>query len=143
MESSKRIKLNPVKSESKTEVLSETIEPLEESHKTQIVDYVVKSIQYGIYSAEDIKRMSVVEINNPELYDSNGKPKSGGVLDLKMGPLSKGAKCQTCLYDLKNCTGHFGHITLSLPVLHYCWIQHYLLPILECVCFRCGKLRVC
>ena len=44
---------------------------------------VVKRVQFGLLSADEIKAMSVCEVTSPILTE-NGKPKAGGLLDPKM-----------------------------------------------------------
>ncbi|KAI1720461.1 RNA polymerase rpb1, domain 2 domain-containing protein [Ditylenchus destructor] len=56
-----------------------------------VVDYKaplrdVKRVQFGILSPDEIKRMSVGEIEFSEIYE-NGKPKLGGLMDPRQGVL--------------------------------------------------------
>ncbi|KAJ2818071.1 DNA-directed RNA polymerase II core subunit rpo21, partial [Coemansia sp. 'formosensis'] len=85
-------------------------------------------------------RMSVAEIEFPELRDEDGKPKIGGLLDPRMGTIDYHVKCHTCGESMGTCQGHFGHITLAKPVFHIGFITK-VKKVLECVCWECGKLK--
>lgn len=100
----------------------------------------VGAIQFGVLSAEQIQRMSVCEITSAELYEQ-GMPKPNGLNDLRLGTLDYRLKCQTCLMDVKNCPGHFGHLNLVKPVYHYGFLGA-VLRVLRCVCCSCGRLLV-
>ena len=63
--------------------------------------------------------MSVAIIEHPETMDETGhKPKTGGLLDPRMGTIDRNFKCMTCNEGMAECPGHFGHIELAKPVFH-------------------------
>ena len=63
--------------------------------------------------------MSVAKIEFPELYEeTTQKPKTGGLLDPRMGTIDRNYKCQTCGEGMAECPGHFAHIELAKPVYH-------------------------
>ena len=65
------------------------------------------------------KAHSVAKIENPELWEEGThKPKSGGLMDPRMGTIDRNFKCQTCGEGMSECPGHFGHIELARPVFH-------------------------
>lgn len=103
---------------------------------------LVKRVQFGILSPDEIRRMSVTEggIRYPEIYEG-GKPKLGGLMDPRQGVIDRTARCQTCAGNMNECPGHFGHIDLAKPVYHIGFIQKTM-KILRCVCFYCSKLLV-
>ncbi|TKR81907.1 hypothetical protein L596_015704 [Steinernema carpocapsae] len=76
----------------------------------------VKRVQFGVFSPDELKRMSVAEIEFAEVYE-NGKPKLGGLMDPRQGVIDKRG-CQTCAGTLADCPGHFGHLELAKPVYH-------------------------
>lgn len=84
--------------------------------------------------------MSVCEVTSTELYEQ-GLPKANGLNDPRLGTLDYRMKCQTCLMDVKNCPGHFGHLNLVKPVYHYGFIGA-VLRVLRCVCCSCGRLLI-
>ncbi|KAJ2582274.1 DNA-directed RNA polymerase II core subunit rpo21, partial [Coemansia sp. RSA 1836] len=100
----------------------------------------VKHVQFGIFPPEELKRMSIAEIEFPDLRDEDGKPKMGGLLDPRMGTIDRNVKCYTCGESMAQCPGHFGHITLAKPVFHIGFITK-VKKVLECVCWECGKLK--
>lgn len=76
-------------------------------------------IQFGLLTSADVLRMSVGELNHPDLYVRGTKtPTAHGVLDYRLGTSVKTHDCNTCGHGVSNCSGHFGHITLALPIFH-------------------------
>uniref|UniRef100_A0AAU6SHL8 DNA-directed RNA polymerase subunit n=1 Tax=Nosema wisconsonii TaxID=3404847 RepID=A0AAU6SHL8_9MICR len=100
----------------------------------------IKSIQFGLFSPEEIRRASVVQVIHPETME-NGLPRQGGLIDLKMGTTERSFLCSTCERDNFGCPGHFGHIELTKPMFHVGYISK-IKKILECICFYCSKLKV-
>ncbi|KAK6028148.1 MutS domain V protein [Ostertagia ostertagi] len=98
----------------------------------------VKRVQFGILSPDEIKRMSVGEIEFPEIYE-NGKPKKGGLMDPRQGVIDRRGRCMTCAGNLADCPGHFAHLELARPVFHIGFLTKTL-KVLRCVCFYCSKL---
>ena len=100
----------------------------------------VKKIQFSISNPEEIKKMSVVEITVPELFENN-LPKSSGLFDLKMGPCDTSFICKTCRHNLRNCPGHLGHIELAVPV-YYIHFLALVRKVLQCVCHYCSSILI-
>jgi DNA-directed RNA polymerase II subunit RPB1 len=99
-------------------------------------------VRFGILSEEEVKKMSVAEINNEQGIDNRTKlPTHGGIHDPRMGTMDRSQECKTCLCDYNDCPGHFGHITLAQPVYHPGYVNH-VNKILRCICFECGRLRL-
>ena len=101
----------------------------------------VESLQFTLLSPEEIKKMSKAKIITPELYDVDGYPVDGGLMDLRCGAIDPGVRCRTCGGRLKECLGHPGSIELARPVFHIKYI-----PIVElflrCYCSECNKLMI-
>ena len=101
----------------------------------------VKELQFSLLSPEQIKQLSVAKIVTPELYDVDGYPVDGGLMDLRLGAVDPGVRCRTCGGRLKECLGHPGLIELARPVVH---IKY--LPIIDLVlrstCEACGKVLI-
>ncbi|KAM6201574.1 LOW QUALITY PROTEIN: DNA-directed RNA polymerase I subunit RPA1 [Rhynchocyon petersi] len=76
----------------------------------------LQSISFGMYSAEELKKLSVKSITNPRYLDSLGNPSVNGLYDLALGPADSKEVCSTCVQDFTNCSGHLGHIELPLTV---------------------------
>ena len=94
--------------------------------------YQIKSIAFGILSDEDIDRMSVCEVDKPNLSNDHGC-----VYDPRMGVINQNVMCQTCTKNVWQCPGHFGHINLRVPVILY---YKTVLNMLRCFCLNCSRL---
>jgi DNA-directed RNA polymerase II subunit RPB1 len=108
---------------------------------SQATTRLVKRVQFGILSPDEIRRMSVTDggVVFPE-YER--KPKYlGGLTDPRLGVIDQSGRCVTCKGTLKECPGHFGHIDLAKPVFHIGFLMKTI-KILRCVCFYCSKLLV-
>ncbi len=101
----------------------------------------IESIYFKLLSPEEIKKIATARIVTPELYDIDGYPVDGGLMDLRLGAIDPGVRCRTCGGRLKECLGHPGLIELSRPVVHIKYI-----PIIEmslrCFCQSCGKFML-
>src|SRR3989338_508719 len=101
----------------------------------------VESLQFTLFSPEEIKKVSKAKIITPELYDVDGYPVDGGLMDLRLGAIDPGVRCRTCGGRLKECLGHPGSIELARPVIHIKYI-----PVIElflrCFCSECHKLMI-
>ena len=99
----------------------------------------VRALKFALLSPEQIKKVSKAKIVTPELYDIDGFPVDGGLMDLRIGAVDPGVSCRTCGKRVKECPGHPGSIELARPILHVEYI-----PLIElCLrsfCFSCGKL---
>jgi DNA-directed RNA polymerase beta' subunit len=100
----------------------------------------VVGIQFGIFSADEIVRRSVVEVTSQATYDGT-EPKIGGLFDPRMGVLDNGKSCRSCGQTNHGCPGHFGHYRLARPVYFIQFLEH-IKKVLRCVCIRCGKLLI-
>ncbi len=99
----------------------------------------IGAIKFSLFSPEQIKKISCAKIVTPELYDIDGYPVDGGLMDLRLGAVDPGVRCRTCGGRLKECLGHPGKIDLARPVMHLKYI-----PLIEMglrsFCHHCGKL---
>ncbi|MCS7134724.1 MAG: DNA-directed RNA polymerase subunit A' [Candidatus Pacearchaeota archaeon] len=106
---------------------------------TEVITKQVKEIKFTLFSPEEIKKFAAAKIITPELYDMDGYPVDGGLMDLRLGVITPGIKCRTCGGFMKECLGHFGYIELARPVLHIKF-----LPLIElclkATCNECGRI---
>ena len=109
----------------------------EETHVFKKVDNIV----FGVLSPKMIKKMASAKIVTPELYDKEGYPVDGGLMDVRLGVIDPGLKCKTCGQKLKECPGHFGYIELARPIIHVKFVN-IVYNLLRCTCRECG-LVVC
>lgn len=99
----------------------------------------LQGISFGMYSAEELKKLSVKSITNPRYVDSLGNPSVNGLYDLALGPADSKEVCTTCVQDFNNCSGHLGHIELPLTVYNpLLFDKLYLL--LRGTCLNCHML---
>jgi len=98
----------------------------------------VKAVRFTIFDADTLTGFSVAEIHDVNFYQG-GDPIRGGVNDPRLGPIDVRATCETCNCDLKNCPGHWGHVTLARPMFHWGFMKatH---NVLRSVCYYCSKL---
>jgi len=101
----------------------------------------IKEIGFALLSPEQVKKISFAKIVTPELYDIDGYPIDGGLMDLRLGAIDPGVRCRTCGGRLKECFGHPGHIELARPLIHLKYIALIELG-LKCFCNECGKLLI-
>ncbi|MFT4297667.1 MAG: DNA-directed RNA polymerase subunit A', partial [Candidatus Woesearchaeota archaeon] len=108
---------------------------------TSYEDFVhkkVKEIVFGIMSPQMIKKMATVKVVTPELYDREGYPVDGGLMDVKMGVIDPGLKCPIDGKKLKDCPGYFGYIELARPVIHINFVSQ-IYSLLKGTCRECGR----
>ncbi|MFC1697224.1 DNA-directed RNA polymerase subunit A' [Nanoarchaeota archaeon] len=101
----------------------------------------VGSIIFGILSPKMVKKMAVAKIVTPELYDKDGYPVDGGLMDIRLGVIDPGLRCKTCGCKLKECIGHFGYIELARPIIHIKFVD-IILTLLKCTCRECGRVLI-
>jgi DNA-directed RNA polymerase subunit A' len=101
----------------------------------------ISEIRFSLISPEQIKKLSAAKIVTPELYDIDGYPVDGGLMDLRLGAIDPGVRCRTCGGRLKECLGHPGSIDLARPVIHLKYVPLIELG-LRCFCHSCGKLML-
>eukprot|EP00005_Dracoamoeba_jomungandri_P005646 CAMPEP_0174262196 /NCGR_PEP_ID=MMETSP0439-20130205/12829_1 /TAXON_ID=0 /ORGANISM="Stereomyxa ramosa, Strain Chinc5" /LENGTH=1899 /DNA_ID=CAMNT_0015346859 /DNA_START=57 /DNA_END=5756 /DNA_ORIENTATION=+ len=99
---------------------------------------LVKAMQFGIFSPEEIRETSVCKVEFHEGFE-NGKLKEGGLLDQRMGTIDRHKHCLSCAGTISECPGHFGHIELAKPMFNIGFLKP-VVKILRCVCFHCSML---
>ena len=101
----------------------------------------VGKIVFSVLSPEMIKKMSVAKITKTELYDQEGYPIEGGLMDPRLGVIDPGVRCRTCGGMLGECQGHFGYLELTKPVLHVHYIK-IIFALLKTFCRKCGRILI-
>lgn len=101
----------------------------------------VSALRFSLLSPEQIKKVSSAKVVTPELYDIDGFPVDGGLMDLRLGAIDPGVRCRTCGKRVKECPGHPGSIELARPVYHIKYIPLVELS-LRSFCRACGKLTL-
>jgi DNA-directed RNA polymerase beta' subunit len=92
----------------------------------------INTIQFGIQSDKDIVNRSVCVIDKPTLA-----VEPGSVYDPRLGCVENNSRCETCNETVWNCTGHFGHIDLNIPIILF---YKQAVSMLKIFCFKCHRL---
>uniref|UniRef100_A0A8C4VBW5 DNA-directed RNA polymerase subunit n=1 Tax=Falco tinnunculus TaxID=100819 RepID=A0A8C4VBW5_FALTI len=96
-------------------------------------------VSFGMYTAEEIRKLSVKAITNPQYLDNVGNPAINGLYDLALGPPDSREVCATCMQNFSNCPGHFGHIELPLTVYNPLFFDKLYL-LIRGSCLNCHML---
>ncbi len=101
----------------------------------------VERIEFSILSPDFAKTMAAAKITKTELYDQEGYPIEGGLMDPRLGVIDPGVRCRTCGGSVGECFGHFGYLELTRPVVHV----HYskiIFALLKIFCRKCSRILV-
>ena len=101
----------------------------------------VKSIVFAVLSPQMVKGIASAKIVTPELYDKEGYPVDGGLMDIRLGVIDPGLRCKTCGSKLKECIGHFGYIELARPIMHVKFVS-IILTLLKSTCRDCSRILI-
>ena len=101
----------------------------------------IEGITFAVWSPQEIRKYSVVEITQPETYDEDGMAVQGGLMDGRLGVLEPGQKCLTDGNTAARSPGHFGHIELAEPVLHIAFVDN-IYKLLQSTCRTCGRIKM-
>ncbi len=107
-------------------------------------EYIYKKINhivFGILSPKSIKKMACTKIVTAELYDKEGYPVDGGLMDIRLGVIDPGLRCKTCGGKLKECVGHFGYIELARPIIHIKYMK-IIYELLQSICRECSRIML-
>ena len=134
------------KNEQELQSVKQAIEGKEEKteragDEEQYIYKQVKSIVFSVLSPKMIKKMASAKIVTPELYDKEGYPVDGGLMDIRLGVIDPGLRCKTCGSKLKECIGHFGYIELARPIIHVKFVN-IIMTIMRCTCRECGRILI-
>jgi DNA-directed RNA polymerase subunit A' len=99
---------------------------------------MIDSIEFRLMSPEMIESLAATEILRADLYDNDGFPAEGGVMDPRLGVIDPGLRCRTCGQNIGKCFGHFGYIGLIRPVVHVLY-NKIIYKLLKSICFKCSR----
>ncbi|CAN1745140.1 DNA-directed RNA polymerase I subunit 1 [Linum perenne] len=112
----------------------------------EVVTKSFGSVSFSTYSADEVRKMSVVKITNTQFHTGDptsplSQPAAGGLYDPSLGLLdSKLGKCRTCGQEGDKCPGHCGHIELVSPAYNPLLFD-FLYKLLKRTCFFCLNFR--
>ncbi len=107
----------------------------------EIIHKVIDEIHFGLFSPQDVRKLSVVEIQTPDTYDEDGAPITAGLMDGRLGTLEPRQRCKTCGNTAIRCPGHFGHIELAVPIIHIEFTK-IMYDLLKSTCRNCGRIML-
>ncbi|XP_017278620.1 DNA-directed RNA polymerase I subunit RPA1 [Kryptolebias marmoratus] len=106
----------------------------------------LEGMSFGMYSAEEIRKLSVKAVTNHRFLDAVGNVAPNSLYDLALGPADNKEVCSTCCQDFNNCPGHFGHVDLPLPVYNPLFFDKLFLLIrgscLACHMLTCSRSAI-
>ncbi len=112
---------------------------------------VIRRVGMNMMSPEDIRAMSVLQVNNHTTMTQTRQPTPvmNGPVDGRLGASERSGECQTCQGLLDNepyCPGHFGHIELAEPVPHVLFAiasnPNSFDSVLNMFCHHCFKIPI-
>ncbi|XP_063046574.1 DNA-directed RNA polymerase I subunit RPA1 [Engraulis encrasicolus] len=106
----------------------------------------LEGMSFGLYTSNEIRKLSIKAITNPQILDNVGNPAPGGLYDLALGPSDNKEVCSSCMQDYNNCPGHFGHVELPLPVYNPLFFDKLYLLVrgscLACRTLSCSRAAI-
>ena len=99
----------------------------------------IEKVKFGLMNPEKVRNMAVKRISKAEVYDADGYPIEGGVMDPSLGVLDPGMVCRTCGGRMRECKGHFGYIDLAKPVVNVLYAKK-VRNLLRFTCNECQTL---
>lgn len=117
-----------------------TIDPMvKEMYKEPEAPRRVSQVDFGLLSGHEILKMSELNVVDKQIYvQMERKPAKHGVMDPRLGVCFRNSRCETCGLVLEKCLGHFGHISLALPVYHIGYFK-WTIKVLQQICKTCGR----
>jgi DNA-directed RNA polymerase subunit A' len=101
----------------------------------------ISSISFGVFSPKHVVDLAAAKVVTPELYDREGYPVDGGLMDIRLGVIDPGLRCKTCGGKLKECPGHFGYIELARPAISIKFVRQ-ILDVLKSTCKYCNRVLI-
>nr|XP_033343116.1 DNA-directed RNA polymerase I subunit RPA1 [Megalopta genalis] len=99
-------------------------------------------LMFSMFTANDIRNLSVTKIRTPLSFNILGHPLKGGLYDPSLGPLIESSDpCATCGCNVIKCPGHFGHIELPVPVVNPLFHKG-LCMLIKLSCLKCFVLQI-
>ncbi|VIO94432.1 Uncharacterized protein BM_BM6654 [Brugia malayi] len=100
---------------------------------------ILDRLQLRCYLPHEIERISVLRITETKAFDEIGHPISGGLYDLRLGPLETFDTCETCHQQGTYCPGHMGHIQLDIPAFNPL-LFGFTFSLMNGTCVQCHRL---
>ncbi|GLC72049.1 hypothetical protein PLESTF_001198600 [Pleodorina starrii] len=101
----------------------------------------VAAVRFGFYTEDEVRKLSVVKITSPIIFDNMKVPVKDGLYDPRMGPVDVRDRCGTCRLGFDRCPGHFGHIELPVPVYNPL-VFKVMYKLMRCTCLHCHRFKL-
>jgi DNA-directed RNA polymerase subunit A' len=101
----------------------------------------ISNIRFGLLSPETVRSLARVRVVSSDLYDADGYPVEGGVMDPRLGVIDPGLHCRTCGGGIGECNGHFGYLELAKPVIHVLYTKT-IYQLLKYTCRACNRILI-
>ena len=101
----------------------------------------IEEIIFGVYSAEEIKKIAVCEVTNPKVVTTDKASALNTVYDPRMGTIQNNTKCPTCQMGPWGCNGHVAYVQLEECLVHPLFYKQ-VVSLLRCFCVCCSALLV-
>ncbi|MEM5793382.1 MAG: DNA-directed RNA polymerase subunit A' [Candidatus Aenigmatarchaeota archaeon] len=102
---------------------------------------MIEKIKFTVLNPEIIRKISAAKISKTDLYDQEGYPVEGGLMDPRLGTIDPGLRCRTCGGTVGVCPGHFGYLELTKPVINVNYTK-LIYELLILTCRKCGRILV-
>ncbi len=96
-------------------------------------------MEFVLLDPEIVKNIARVRIVNSELYDADGYPIEGGVMDPRLGVIDPGLYCRTCNSGIGECMGHFGYLEFARPVINVLYVK-IVHELMKKICWKCSRV---
>ncbi|ODM18657.1 hypothetical protein SI65_05274 [Aspergillus cristatus] len=100
----------------------------------------IGGIDFGVYSNDDVKAISVKRIHNTPTLDTFNNPVPGGLYDPALGAWGDHV-CTTCRLNSWSCTGHPGHLELPFHVYNVTFFDQ-LFRLIRAQCVYCHRFQM-
>jgi DNA-directed RNA polymerase subunit A' len=101
----------------------------------------INKIEFSMLSPEMVRNLARVRVVTSDLYDADGYPVEGGVMDPRLGVIDPGLHCRTCGGGIGECPGHFGYLELAKPVIHVLYTK-MIYNLLKIICRKCLRVMI-
>jgi len=101
----------------------------------------ISSMEFSLLSPEIIKSLARVRVVVSDLYDADGYPVEGGVMDPRLGVIDPGLHCRTCGGGIGECSGHFGYLELAKPIINVLYTKT-IYHLLKITCRKCNRIMI-
>ena len=106
-----------------------------------MTDAYINSLSFSVLSPDIVRSLARVRIVTSDLYDADGYPVEGGVMDPRLGVIDPGLHCRTCGGGIGDCPGHFGYLELAKPVINVLYTK-LVYQLLKMQCRKCGRIMM-